>query len=645
MSVENTARLTGLAVPDAPATAQRSAPGKTAARSTPASKPHLISPLWLAFSFILLLASSSLLPRVSENANLAWSIRGSAMALLALLLYAGWHAKRIGRVLGYEYGAKSVHYVQLMMHISVYSYWGWYWRPVYHEVPLILVQMAFGYALDMLVCWCRREKWIFGFGPIPIILSTNLFLWFRDDWFLLQLALIAVGVLGKEFLKWKREGKMVHIFNPSALSLFLFSVVLLATKTTGLTWGIEISTTLHRPPHIYLEIFLLGLVVQSLFQVTLVTLSAAGALVAMNLVYTHTTGVYHFVDSSIPVSVFLGLHLLVTDPATSPRKYLGKFIFGLMYGVGVFVAFGILAWYGAPAFYDKLLCVPILNLCVRALDRWSENVSARLASAGWQWKWTPRMTNFAFMGLWVALFVAITASGFLAKGTAFPGGNVAFWQQACQDGRWKGCTTWATALNAACEDNARDKCLELGQLLDAGKVVKRDPAIAGVSFGRACDLGLAAACNELVSFVRDEGGGEALEQSCGLRNGASCFILGSLYSQGAGVAQDGRRALQLFESSCAAGWWRGCGRLAQSYLLGQGTAPDPALAVKDFEKGCQGGNSASCAEVAMLYNRGIGGVQDHELAMRRLKRACDLGLLSACSPQERARAAKASMAP
>jgi len=47
----------------------------------------------------------------------------------------------------------------------------------------------------------------------------------------------------------------------------------------------------------------------------------------------------------------------------------------------------------------------------------------------------------------------------------------------------------------------------------------------------------------------------------------------------------------------------------------------------------------------MLYNRGIGGVQDHELAMRRLKRACDLGLLSACSPQERARAAKASMAP
>jgi hypothetical protein len=255
------------------------------------------------------------------------------------------------------------------------------------------------------------------------------------------------------------------------------------------------------------------------------------------------------------------------------------------------------------------------------------------------------MTNYAFMAVWITLFIGMTASGFLAKGVDYPGGKVEFWQQACQEGRWKSCDTWVVALNANCEDGARDKCLEMGTLLDAGKVVKRNPEMAGVSFGRACDLGLVAACDKLVAFVRDEGGGDVLEQSCGKRNGASCFILGSLYSEGAGVPQDGRRALQLFEKSCDVGWWRGCGRLAQSYLLGQGTAPDPGMAVKDFEKGCQGGNSASCAEVAMLYNRGIGGVQDHEMAMRRLRRACDLGLLSACSPEERARAAKASMAP
>jgi hypothetical protein len=644
MSIENTARLTGLEVAEAPASPQRRKARHADSKSPDAPKPHRISPLWLAFGFILLLACSSFLPRATENASLAWSIRGAAVALLALLLYVGRQAKRARRTLGYDFGAKNVHYVQLVMHICVYSYWGWYWRPVYHEVPLILVQIVFGYALDMLVCWSRREKWIFGFGPIPIILSTNLFLWFRDDWFFLQFALIAVGVLGKEFLKWKREGKMVHIFNPSALSLFLFSVALIATQSTGMTWGIQISSTLHRPPHIYLEIFLLGLVVQSLFQVTLVTLSAAAALVAMNLVYTHITGVYHFVDSSIPVSVFLGLHLLVTDPATSPRRYLGKVIFGAAYGVGVFTAYSALAWGGAPEFYDKLLCVPILNLCVRVLDHLSENVSARFQAIGWQWKWNPRIANFAFMAIWISLFVTMTATGFMAKGRDFPGGSTEFWRQACQEGRWNACNTWVRTLNVTCEDGSPSNCFLVGTILNAGKVVKRNPEAAGENLGRACDLGLPEACSSLVAFAHD-GGKDVFERSCGRGDGASCFILGSLYSGGVGVPQDGDRAFQLFEKSCDAGWWRGCGRLGQSYLYGQGTAPDPALAVKNFDKGCNGGNAASCVQVAILYKQGVGGVQDQGLAMRRLKQACDLGLQTACAPADRPVASKATMAP
>ena len=82
------------------------------------------------------------------------------------------------------------------------------------------------------------------------------------------------------------------------------------------------------PPHIFLEIFLLGLVVQALFSVTLVTLSSAATLYVMNVVFTHSTGLYYFVDTNIPAAVFLGLHLLVTDPATSPRKNFGKIVFG-----------------------------------------------------------------------------------------------------------------------------------------------------------------------------------------------------------------------------------------------------------------------------------------------------------------------------
>ena len=80
--------------------------------------------------------------------------------------------------------------------------------------------MVFLYVLDMLVCWSRRDNWILGFGPIPIIFSMNLFLWFRDDWFYLQFVMVAIIVFGKEFLRWKRDGQSTHIFNPSAFALF-----------------------------------------------------------------------------------------------------------------------------------------------------------------------------------------------------------------------------------------------------------------------------------------------------------------------------------------------------------------------------------------------------------------------------------------
>ena len=117
----------------------------------------------------------------------------------------------------------------------MFAYWGWYWRPVYDFAWLLVAQLAFAYAFDMLLVWSRRGSYVLGFGPFPIIFSTNLFLWFRDDWFYLQFLMIAVGFLGKEFVRWNREGRRKHIFNPSAFSLGLFSLVLIVTGTSDLT--------------------------------------------------------------------------------------------------------------------------------------------------------------------------------------------------------------------------------------------------------------------------------------------------------------------------------------------------------------------------------------------------------------------------
>lgn len=575
-----------------------------------------IPPLRLPLLFTVALCGFSFIPWVRENLRLAASFWAAVAGLLVYIFVLHRKVARSGRVLRYEYVPRRVHYVQLTMHSLIYIYWGWYWREVYHYIPLLIAQVVFVYAFDMLVCWSRRDKWLLGFGPIPIVFSANLFLWFKDDWFFLQFALIATGVLCKEFITWNREGRRTHIFNPSAVALFIFSAGLLITQSTHITWGEEIAVTQSRPPHIYLEIFLLGLVVQALFSVTLVTLSSAAVLVALNLAYTGWTGVYHFVDSNIPIAVFLGLHLLVTDPATSPRKTFGKILFGSLYGAGVFGMYAVLGRFGLPTFYDKLLCVPPLNLLVQALDRASEVLAAH-------WRrlpaWNPRQANFAYMSVWILLFSVLMMTGFV--GRRHPGANPEFWRMACEQNRRYACETWMHTIHLLCQYNSANACFSEGLALYEGRAAPRNPAEAARGFGRACDLGMVYGCVRLVKLVEAEGP-DILGRICSHGDGESCYILGSLYHAGQGVAKDDRHAVALFRQSCSSGWWRGCGRLAESYRSGQGTAPDPRQAIEYFEKACRAGHAASCFNVAVMYRR----QKEETLARARFAQACSFSM-------------------
>ena len=163
----------------------------------------------------------------------------------------------------------------------------------------------------------------------------------------------------------------------AAFALGLFSLALIATGTTDLTWGQEIASTLTLAPHIYTFLFVMGLVVMYFFSITLVAGTAAAVLFGLSAAYSAWAGVPYFVDSEIPAAVFLGLHLLITDPSTSPRTPLGKTAFGALYGVGVFALYTVLASAGAPTFYDKLLCVPLLNLSVRGIDMAVRSIDGR----------------------------------------------------------------------------------------------------------------------------------------------------------------------------------------------------------------------------------------------------------------------------
>mgnify|MGYP001302974107 FL=1 len=450
------------------------------------------------------LAALALMPRIQTNDTLIWSFVAAAVFLglwLAFLLSRG-QAER--DTYSFDIALRPQHYIQACVQFSVYAYWGYHWelipgsglRPVYDHALLMLGQIIFAYAFGILLSWSRHQKYILGFGPIPIIFSVNLFLWFRDDWFYMQFLMIALGFMGKEYIRWNREGRSMHIFNPSAFALGLFSLVLILTNTTHLTWGQEIASTLTLAPNIYTFLFLIGLVVMYFFSITLVAGMAAISLFVLSTLYSSFAGVPYFLDSEIPAAVFLGLHLLVTDPSTSPRTALGKLIFGVFYGCGVFVLYTLLGALGAPTFYDKLLCVPILNLSVIGIDKIVRSVQSENVLNVWKQNWMSGRANLAHMIAWVVIFGSMSVLG--KTDGQHTGDSLPFWQQACAEGLTNGCDRLLQLENTYCADNAAWACNELGIKYRSGNAVGLDSVRARTYFQRACELKFKAACLNLL---------------------------------------------------------------------------------------------------------------------------------------------------
>ena len=446
-------------------------------------------PLVLTLALVVL----SRLPRVQSNDTLSCSFVVAAVVLAVWqgVLYRQLRGSSATRSLTVV--LRPQHYLQALVQISVFLYWGWYWRPVYDHAWLLAAQLVFAYAFDMLLTWSRRGQYTLGVGPFPIILSTNLFLWFRDDWFYLQFLMLAVGFMGKEFVRWDRDGRNTHIFNPSAFSLGLFSLVLILTGTTDVTWGEDIASTLTLAPNIYLFLFAAGLVVMHFFSITLVAACAGAVLFFLSAAYSAATGVPYFLDSEIPTAVFLGLHLLVTDPSTSPRTPLGKAAFGVLYGLGVFFLYWLLGTLGVPTFYDKLLCVPLLNLSVQTVDRIASKVpDVRLSQRA-------RLlthNNVAHMAVWILLFGTMTAFG--STDGRHTGDSLPFWQRACADDQRYACERLIQLESSYCGDNSGWACNELGVQFAEGRIVEGDQQLALTYFSRSCELQFQPACFNLL---------------------------------------------------------------------------------------------------------------------------------------------------
>ena len=475
------------------------------ARPAPSSGRALSLPLACA----LALLAFAFFPPVQQNPRLLWSCAGAGAVLLAwgVALRLLVPSQR-GFALDVE--LRPQHYVQACAHASILVYWGWYWRPVYDYAYLIVAQLLFAYAFDALLTWSRGERFTLGFGPFPIVFSTNLFLWFRPDWFFLQFVMLAVGFTAKALIRWDRNGRRAHIFNPSALSLTVFSLALLVTGTSSITWGQDIAVTQFFPPHMYAFLFLIALPGQLFFGVTTMTMSAVVTTYAFGLAYFALTGTYYFFDSYIPIAVFLGMHLLFTDPSTAPRTEGGRMIFGALYGLSTVALYAWLGASGLPTFYDKLLQVPLMNLSVNAIDWAVRSTPLRVVDPARAWRGlTGRPRNLAYVAVWTAVFLVMTAVQ--GVGDSHPGQWLPFWQHACAEDRPGACRHLSQMYATYCRAGSPWSCRELADGSQSaqgpppiedlpivlrgskGPITDRDPSTLR---SRACAQGWAEMCGQ-----------------------------------------------------------------------------------------------------------------------------------------------------
>jgi len=498
-------------------------------------------------AFIVALLVLGQLPLLDDRPGVRSAIFGAGLLLLAwnLVLFG---VLRRNRTVTLELAPRRQHYLQACQQGLVLLVWGYYWREVYHAAPLIVAQILFAYGFDSLMSWTRRGRFVLGFGPIPVIFSISLFLWFRDPWFHWQFVMVALALTAKEFLRWQRDGVRTHIFNPSAFALAVTALVLVLTGGTDMTWGSFVAESQFFPPYIYAVIFLAALPGQYLFGVTTMTMSAVVTTFAFSAIYHAVTGSFYFVDSHVPIAVFLGMHLLFTDPSTSPRTELGRILYGVLYGLLVVALYDLLLGANMPGFYDKLLPVPLLNLSVILLDRIARSPALEAIDPSALGRtWAPRKRHLAYIAIWAVAFGGMSASGYL--GDRHPGQWTPFWQEACAADVRDACLNLYFLHETNCADGSAWACNEVGILL-AERYGNR--VVAADAFQRACGLGFNTACGN----ARVVASGGALRRAPPTATDYRYILRGSKGPFGAPL--DETDPEKLYALACDLGWSDGC---------------------------------------------------------------------------------------
>ncbi len=326
--------------------------------------------------------------RIAFGGLLAWAI--------ALLVALRGRVRRL-RV---TFAARMHHILPSVLQLVFFAYWALYWPPVrdhmLFDVPL---QLAFGLVFDALLALTLRGAWEAGFAVFPIVLSTNLFIWFPREFLWLGFLVVALAI-GSKWLFRRANG--THIFNPSAFGITVIGV--LAVAHTGVRYQ-DIALQLQLSPNMLELIFLLSLIPIVRFGLGALSLPAALAMLAVLAV---VPGAWRLPTPFWP-AWFLAITLFAGDPMTAARHFSGRVLQGICLGLGVSGFAWLLVQVTGLDYFAKVFPVVVCNLAVPLFDRFGQWFDACVLRrpAGtppptgrpeWWLRWLPVLA-------WVLLFV------------------------------------------------------------------------------------------------------------------------------------------------------------------------------------------------------------------------------------------------
>lgn len=310
-----------------------------------------------------------LAPQVRGDGSLRNSILGANGLLLLWFAVLLVLKRKRGSSWEFDLFLRPQILVQGCVQASVYIYVSQFSHWISDYAPLIVYQLIFAVAFELLLSLHRYGNARIGYSVLPIVLSINLFIWIKPQYFYAQLLMVAFAVWSKHYIARTVNGTTSHVFNPSGIAMAVASLVLLCLGPNKYSLLNAIIDSYHQSrPHIFVFVLAVGSISQWAGRVSLVSLGTLLMLFTASRTCEWLTGM-PAMNRWVDPSILVGVTLLITDPATCPQKSFGKLLFGACYALGILTSYTTLSYLHLPGYYAKIPFVPILNVVAPYFDR------------------------------------------------------------------------------------------------------------------------------------------------------------------------------------------------------------------------------------------------------------------------------------